>query len=906
MKPQVVGRDAELAVLARAVSGGHGRIILLRGEAGIGKSRLADHTLANARVQGLTVLHGQAHPLHAGLAYAPVVEAIRPHIGSLRDYDGLAHLSRLLADPRLPAAPPAGAPELDRTRMFDAVATLVERLAPAVFFIDDLHWADRGTVELVHYLGHAATEQQVLVLAAYRPGDAGTPLDDLAITVRRNDPGAELTLTPLTDDAVAQVAGELLGAPPEAEFLENVTQRAKGVPLFVTALVQGGYRAEAVLPTIVRDVVLGRLQQLDEAERRLIEVVAVAGEAGTDDVLRAVSDDAEALKNLIVKGLVTERGSGRDLAYRVAHPLYAEVAYAEMTFGERRKLHAAVLTAVEKADPHDVLTLAPHYREAGSLADPQRAVEVMAEAGWRALSVRATDEAIKYLEAAVDQATPEDSPMLLDGVGRAYMSIGELDKATAAWTKGVQLAEQLGQDDARTTLRFRLAMLESERQDSELANDRLWAELQVVNTDSAEVWIQRFIYTLRHGGLDEARKVTMSMTDTVSDTHPAAMQAVAHFGRAVKHLIDLEFMPAMAEAGAAVAQALRCQAETPFYAQYFRLFLSVMYALNGEIAKAHECAQQAQQAGALVELPSVRSFEYYALSFAQYLAGDLDAAIATIDVGVTVAKESAMPRSITRTLALRALLKAEQGQFSEAMSTLAEAKKTYWAPDQSLLEIVTLAGAAITVYLGEPLPVAMIDASATYGDPCATIIRLLYTGLAGINAGDAERVTNCANALRGFKQQAGLMTAFGDRLEGLLTRDADLLAGTADRLEAMGARLFAAQIRLEWSELTNSPEPLPQVLEFFEQAGAAHWANRARQHARALGVHVRALRRTGPLTNREAEVVRLLGDGLSNADIAARLFVSGRTVETHLRNSYAKLGLSTRIALAKWAGENLG
>ena len=178
-------------------------------------------------------------------------------------------------------------------------------------------------------------------------------------------------------------------------------------------------------------------------------------------------------------------------------------------------------------------TLAPHYREAGSLADPRRAVEVMAEAGWRALSVRATDEAIKYLAAAADQAAPENSPMLLDGLGRAYMNMGELDKATAAWTRGVTVAEQFSQEEALTTLRFRLAMLESERQDSELANDRLWAELQIVNTDSADVWIQRFIYTLRHGGPDEARKVSASMAGAISAEHPADKADQFRVGRHV-------------------------------------------------------------------------------------------------------------------------------------------------------------------------------------------------------------------------------------------------------------------------------------------------------------------------------------------------------------------------------------
>ncbi|ALG09085.1 helix-turn-helix transcriptional regulator [Kibdelosporangium phytohabitans] len=892
MKSQVFGRADELAVLTRALDRPSG-IVLVRGEAGIGKSALLEQLMDLASDRGRTVLYGQAHPLHTGLAYAPIVEAIRPYVPAPTSVDGL---STLLASPgrRVVGVDTA----LGRTRMFEAVAQLVDRLAPAVFVVDDLHWADRGTIELVHYLARA-----VPVLGAYRPGEANPALEQAAVTARRA--GAEVDLGPLADEAVAELATQLLGRRPEPDFLHDVTQRAEGVPLFVTALVRGGVHEGTAVPMIVRDVVLDRLRRLDERERRLVEVVAVAGEAATGSVLRHLSCERDVLRGLIVNGLVVERPVGRAMAYRVAHPLYAEVAYAELTIGERRELHAAVLGAIERESPGDVLALAPHYREAGDAADSAKARAVLAEAGWRALAMRAGEEAIRYLDAAADTAEPQQQAELLDGIGRAHMALGELDAAADAWERGMAVAHRHELAKSLVNLRFRLAMLESERQDSTRANDSLLAKVREVSLDSPDLAIQTFVYVIRRGSAAEARDLSTALEKSAGAGNPAAVRAVSHFAQAIRAIVDREFGPALGHCEQAVAHARRCADESPFHAQYFQLILSALYTSNGDLEPAIECAQNIVRTGSLVELPSLACFEHYALSLIRYVAGDVGTALRAAADGIEVAEASGLPRPIARIRALRALLLAEQGDLGAAKVALAEAKAAYRSPEESLVDLVSLAGTAVALYAGEPAAPDPPDESQIFSDPCTTMLRLMYTGLAALANADPASAVACAAALRSFRFPARLMITIADRLDGLRTNDAGLLADAARGFGSMGAELFAAHTWLEHAEVTGSAADVPRLLDVFERAGAASWANRARQFARVSGVRVRPARHDGPLTGRETDVVRLLGEGLSNADIATRLFLSGRTVETHLSNSYAKLGLTTRVALARWATENL-
>ncbi|MCU1683844.1 MAG: hypothetical protein JWQ81_4583 [Amycolatopsis sp.] len=908
------GRDVELASLARTlddVRAGSGRTVLISGEAGIGKSRLAAEVVALAGGRGFVTLSAQAHPLHAGLAYAPIVEAVRRHLSTLtavesaRLLDGLADLGRLLADPRLPAVEPLGEPDLERTRMFEAVTQLVRRIAeraPVLLFVDDLHWADHGTVELLHYIGSGVADQPVLVLAGYRPSETTDALSELAMAARRARPDAELEVSPLPDPEAASLIGDLLGHEPAPDLLRGVLDRARGVPLFITALVRGPVLRPEALPIIVRDAVLSRLQRLDDPERRLMELVAVAGNTGSTEVLRAAwtSDEAEFLRTvrkLRTDGLITEHEDGRQVTYRVAHPLYAEVAYGELTLGERRRVHAQLAEIIDSLTPGDVLALAPHYRDAGDLVDATRAIEVLAEAGWRALDVFAADEAEQYLGAALagarDAGRTDLLLRLLNGLGQARQSVGNLDAAAEGWREAAELADRFGEGELRSMVHHRLSLLESERGNAAQAEAYAGKE----TAKSPDSLTLHLVYAMRTGNLAEAKSTVDKLAAVAAEDDSPAVQAAAHTGHSLVAMYNRDFGTSLVEAERALAYAELCEASSPLPAQASRRALVGLSMLAGDMPGAIGYAKASTGNRVSFILASGYSSGQYALAASHYAAGDLDSAMRAIN---RITNFTGLNRSLHRTLLCRAFLHTERGELAEAAACVAEARRSF-PGDASTVTLTHLVDTAMALHSGHPGTAPPVPDWTVHDEQLVLVVGFLYPGLAALAAGDSAGVAAATAVLRRVGQTAPFLDAQADQLDGLSRREPALLDTAANRLDAMGARLLAAQTRLEWAELTSDVDATKSCLDVFEQTGAAPWADRARRLARSLGVRVRSGRSAGPLSKRETQVTGLVGEGLSNADIAARLFLSERTVETHLRNAYAKLGLTSRLALAQWA-----
>ncbi|HEV7647663.1 MAG TPA: AAA family ATPase [Actinophytocola sp.] len=938
----LVGRDRELAELANRIDGtarGRGGVVLMSGEPGIGKSRLAEEAVELARRHGFTLAEGRAGPLLSGLAYAPIVQALHGHLLSMTDAE-LAGLRRvapdlglLFPDPRL-APPTAADAELQRTRMYEATLALTERLAarrPVLLFLDDLHWADRGTVELLHYLGRSARDLPVLVLACYRTGAVGgrgaahDTVHTMAAATRRDPAGQHIELAPLDEIAVAELVRHCLGTPPRESQLRAVTSRAAGVALFVVALTRqlDAGQTEKRLPKLITDAVRDRINQLERADRVVLEVIAVAGGLGTLHMLRTVGRLADldlqiTLRRLIAGNLITEHRAGAELHYQMAHPLYAEVVYGELAGSGRRALHAAIGAALDTVRGADhggsdhTLLIAPHYVAGGDNVPADRVVDVLSAAGRRAMTVCDPDEAASYLAAALRRARgvrPDLVPALLADLAMVQQGRGRLDDAAELLQDAITLSERHDQDhERRRGWQHLQALLEVERGNTPAAVRLARVGARRPSTDTPMRLMVHWIISLRNGDLPELTLISRELSALPSTQDTPVARSVARFGTGMLAAMTGRLATACAEVAAALELAALCGDDAPFVAFAPRMVLNGLSVLRGDLATAVRAADIDSTTPVRLLLPAATCYLQCMLAMTHYFAGDLAVALTEIDRGVLEARRVGQDRLVSRALAARAFLRAERGEFDGATADLAIARERYDAAQLDLMDAIDLAETALVLRRGGPAQAPAFADTLTFGDNQLNCLRTAYAGYAAVDAGDLAEADRVTGLLRAGGRDSPLLDALADRQQGLTAtargrRDdaADLLRNATSALGAMGSTLLAAQAELELAELLppgDAAELIRSAAAAFAVAGATPWIQRAARLARTNRVN---LAPRGPLTRRETEIAAFVGLGLSNADIAARLFLSERTVETHLRNVYRKLGLSSRISLAKWS-----
>ncbi len=969
----LVGRSEELGrVLAalRRAAAGSGGALLLAGEAGIGKSRLAVEALALARQRGFQTLEGAAYPLQADLAYAPVLEALRPCLAGLEPgrlaalVSGLPDLGRLFAGLHLPPPEPLGDASLERTRLFEAVSRLVERVAaerPVALLVDDLHWADAASLELLHYLARGLEARRVLLLGTYRLDEARThpPLRALVRSLQRLGLAEELPVGGLGPEAVATLAGALLGGEPPAELLGVLRERAAGTPLFVSALIRGmrdtgelfrsggawvlGSGSLTAVPAVVRDLVLARLERLDPGDRSLLELVAVAGDAASPAILGRLGGPAreeldEGLRRLRESGLVIEEPAGSELVYRAAHPLITEVAYGELPETRRRRLHAGVAAALEALRPGDPQLLAHHYRAAAGEADPGRAMDVLVAAGQQAEELHADAEAADHYAAALALARADRPAMveeLLERLGHTRSRAGQFEAAVAAWSEAAGWHERSGDRPAAARLRGLLALAEWDRGRFDAAEAQLAAGLEAVEgtgadaelTDLHYVRLQLLARQVDLAGLEEEALALLALAER-SGARQAVAASAAHLARAEVAFLRGRLTVAREHGLQALAVAERAGLSALAIAAHRHLAVT---AINvGDHHRAHEYAfadlALARQTGS----PTLELGARFVVLAIDLVTDAWEGVLRDADELLALCYRVGYARGVATALAGRAFVFAHRGRTEEAARCVAEAWEVYGgaaAADRHIFTVVEIADAAAALAAGDPARARTLASAAVATPTSLPCLGLAVLGQAQVAAGDLAGALDTARRLGGLGPDAPWPGACGSWVEGLARaalgeRGAALacLRRAADRLDGLGMPFQAARARLGWAEVAavvradgdqvlagraDAVEAARRSLAAFDRLGARPSADRARRLLRDLGERPAAPPRavTGELSERELQVVRLVAAGLSNVEIAGRLFISPRTVTTHLQHVYARLGLPSRTALTRWVLE---
>ena len=433
-----IGRQRELALLVAGLSeasSGRGRLFLVGGEPGIGKTRLADEFAVEAKSRDALVMWGRCWEEGGAPAYWPWIQSLR---GLLTEFDSEAlHLAasgkggvlaQILPEFRdhLPdlAEPPSLSPEAARFRLFDALAGFLVRISQnriLVFAFEDLHAADDPSLLLLQFLSGELANGRVLVLGTYRDVEVSRnhPLAPVLAELSRSQATTRVDLAGLSEPDVARFIMSMEGRTPSEELVRSITRQTEGNPLFIEEVVRllvaenrlwkGAGDRRLPIPEGVREVIGRRLGNLPEDCHRVLTIGAVIGrEFSVDTVQRITGHDAgdvlERLHEAVAAKLIgsTPDEPGR---FRFAHALIRESLYEDLMPADRIRLHREVglvleTTYASNPEPH-IEELAYHFFEASPGGDVRKAVEYSMRAGKRATDQLAFEEAVRLLNMAL-------------------------------------------------------------------------------------------------------------------------------------------------------------------------------------------------------------------------------------------------------------------------------------------------------------------------------------------------------------------------------------------------------------------------------------------------------------------------------------------------------------------------
>src|SRR6266536_3423183 len=858
--PVMVGRGMELARLQRALAADETQVVLVSGEAGVGKTRLLRELAATLPV-GARVLAGQASQGVPARPFQLLLEAIGPSVSTWRQVpQRLADREeplRLLLRPILGHLEPFTDREYSQEELLGAAVALVEDLligtGRGVLVFEDLHWADAQSVALFGRLALTPSLGALLV-GSFRPEavDRRHQLVATLADVGRQREITQVALDRLDQHAVAELLAAVYGHPVPFRVAEAMHRRTGGNPFFLEELLvtAGDTDPERLqdlpLPWNLSEAVLRRLDHLDPAQLRVVEAAAVLGERIPFDLLASVtgSDENElidTLRKLVAGGVVLEDEPD---VFRFRHALTREAIAGELLGRERRRLHEKALAGLHEAGSTDWAAIAWHARGARRYEDLVSAARVGAASY---LQRGASLEALRLAEEGLSEAG--DDPELEMLASKAAWLVGLIDIAIEHGERWHTIARQVGRPEDEVGALIHLARL----------------------YDEAVEWSDRALELSEEIGF-----------------RPARVTALVNKGSA---LIE---QPGRRQDGVELLERSIAEAEAAGYdLLLYRALHNLLWGTLGEwppersrqmLRTLRDLSERKGRGGALGRL------DLLAMEIAT-VEGDLAEAGAALEEH-TAAERDADPYVTSTESLLRLELAARLGDRDGVRALLdglrAGAVAQAWCSPHLGMDSLT-GGLLAAIRAGlEPAVARGFLAEAE-----RAVAELSQPAADEIRAGERP----LAPARRHL--EAALLEAEGNHSAAL---DAYLEAGGTEGQRTVPLRadcqLGAArcQVALGRSEEAKAHARAAEEL-------LARWPGWRRDEARALLVRLRAVPRrgAGPLTPREREVAQLVAEGLSNGEVAKRLFISTKTASVHVSNILGKLGMSSRAEIAAWA-----
>ena len=940
-----VGRADELAVLNRLAAAARRdtdlRVALVSGDAGMGKSHLV--AAFAAELEDALVLVGECLDLDgAARPWAPLVQALRPVLrdptsdaAAALDDPARAALSRLVPELGVRPERAQGLADIDvgQTQLYEHLLALLERLGRRagllVLVIEDLHFSEPSTRDLLAFLSQNLTDAPVLLVATVR-GDEITrrhPAARLLTALRRGTRTTELVLGPLGPVAMTQLLRPLCEHLPDQHAIDEVLDRADGNPFFGLELARSGRQ----VPDHLGDLLLDRFDELAEPTREVLRIVAAAGDSIGHDLLRRITGMDEtaatrALREAIDHRLLVVTSDG---TYRFRHALLQEVVHDLLLPGEATRLHQALAAALE-ADGglrgRHAAAIARHHQIAG---DAARGLEASFAAGVAALDAVAYVEAQRHFE-RVAQLWP-DVP---DADARTGTDLAEVLKKAALCAisgddgrRGLLLARQalthldpdadprrraliqmwighgmqhFGEPSGVDAYRTAVAMV-GEEPSSERARvlAALAKGLMVTNdTVAAEQVATESIAVARAVGSSRDEAYSLITLGTIEmergdlevgrDHLEEGKRLAADLGRIdyvlrahtnLSHSLmlagQLEGSVAVAQRGVALARANGLLRTHGVYQQGNMVEALVPL---GQLAEAVELAEENV---ALAPDGLSGSHAYLGQAEARLLLGDVDAAAAAVASAKRHARASAEPQFTSRAAVVSAGVQQALGNhgaaLAEARTALADLVDGEGPAGYEAALAVLVLEAALALASTAPVPEEVI------AEVIATVDAATVRGQTMLHVAHAARLSALAAQLEGADAREAWRAAAAVHDEmGLAPGQARCLLSLAEAALDAGDR---AEAQEAWKAATRVAEDI----------GAGRLAMAAVILGRRGGfLDPDRVEDPYGLTNREMEVLRLVADGLSNAQIGAELFITGKTASVHVSNILAKMGVASR------------
>lgn len=972
----LVGREAELAALRSALKRADTTepvTVLLGGEAGVGKTRLVDDFGRYATTTGARVLVGRCTELgEDGPPFAPFVAALRELLrrdGAAAFAGFEADFSRLLpelapAEPvplvhpgrhhiadRFPdrqagagrpaapapvaATPPVAAPDGSRAHLFDLMTGLLDRLAtdrPLVLILDDLHWADRSTRDLLAFLVRQARVARVLLVGVYRSDELhrGHPLRAFLAELERVRGVERLELGRLDRDGTTKILTELYAEEPTEQVVDNIHERTQGNPFFIEQLaLASGPAIDGFLPESLRDLLLARVDKLPEPAQKLLRIAAAGGQRVSHQLLATVAELPEteleeAMRAVISSQLVVVEP---DSGYAFRHALVREAVHDDLLPGEHARLHARYAAAIE-AEPGlaggagpALSAVAYHWHAAH---DHPRALTAALRAATAAGERFAYAEKCGLLERVLELW--EQVPDAADRIGMSHLEVLE---------EGLYAAEAAG-DRVRSLQLARAALAEVDQEREPLRAARL---------------LERQSHMLamlgKSDGVAEAR-AAYRLASRVPDA-AARAPLLADIALAIMR-VDWEEGGRIAREAAATAQDLGDVAARVSATITQGRVCSRQVSPEVGLAELRRAAAEARQAGdgrglvrALVNISDLL-----------YEVGEYAESAETAGSGIAEAARLGVSRSkgafliSNRAEALLALGEwdeAEQLCAQSARLDLMGAKALHRSMLRARLRLARghpeakRSLARVFAFLARPyledqfrLPLQELRITAAMDDPPAAVAV-------------ATEVLDSPALVREPRYAWPLLAAAA-RAAALAgsTQVRDLVLTLAEKVEVRypAERAFAAQVTAEFADHAEAypawqaavaawradGQPYPRAGALLRLAEAAAAVGERAVAADAVGeargiavdlavtpltvaadtlVRRLGLRGVGPpgqapareaLTRREQEVLRLVAAGYSNRRIAEELYITPKTASVHVSRIIAKLGAGNRTEAA--------